>query len=138
MPPVSCPLTHRFTPGLYSRAMFIPAGTVVTSAKHRTAHQFAVLTGSLSVWSEQEQRVRYDAGQIGITRPGTRRICYAHADTVFVTFHATRRQSPEKVAKDILVHRLNPLLKNHVPMHQVKGMADSIIRYKRGRKCLSQ
>ena len=43
--PVELPLTHRFTPGLYAREIFMPAGTLLTSRIHNTAHPYVVLSG---------------------------------------------------------------------------------------------
>jgi len=42
------PVTHRFSPGIYCREIFMPAlpgGTIVIGHKHKTRHQNIVLTG---------------------------------------------------------------------------------------------
>lgn len=137
MKPVDCPLVHRFMPGMYVREIFIPKGTVLTSATHKTVHPFVVLSGSISVWSEEEKAVRYDAPHFGVTMPGTRRMLYAHRDTVWLTFHATKRRTPDGVAEDILVPRENKLLKGLVPMFKAKKSRDKFVRYGKEQKCLS-
>ena len=34
-PQVECPLEHFFTPEIYTRKIFMPAGTIVVSLKHK-------------------------------------------------------------------------------------------------------
>ena len=113
-PPVTCPLVHMFTPGLYVRQILMPAGTMVTSRVHKTTHPFIVLLGEVSVISETE-RITYKAPYVGVTPAGTRRALYAHVDTVWATFHA----NPEGIeTADEMVEWLtddagNPLFVDH-------------------------
>ena len=44
---IDLPVTHRFTPGLYSREIFMPKGTFVTSKIHKTEHPLVILSGAL-------------------------------------------------------------------------------------------
>jgi hypothetical protein len=81
-----CPLTHRFTKGMYIRRIFMPEGTLVASKVHKTQHPFAILHGRVSV-RDRDTWVELGAGHIGITEPGTHRLLYIHEDTVWVTFH---------------------------------------------------
>lgn len=86
---VDCPLTHRFTPGLYTREIFMPAGTMVTSMVHKTKHQFMVLQGKVSVFSENDGEQIIEAPYVGYTLPGTRRVLLIHEDTRWITCHPT-------------------------------------------------
>lgn len=108
--PVEMPVTHRFTPGLYIREIFIPAGTLLTSAVHWTEHPFVISKGRIEVISEAEGRVVYEAPHTGITRPGTRRALHALTDTVWTTFHATDETDVGKICAAILAPHQNPLL----------------------------
>lgn len=109
-PPADCPVIHRFVPGMYIRETRIPAGTMGTSMEHLTEHPFVILRGRVRVVSENEGPVIYEAGQIGITKPHTRRVLFAEEDTVWVTFHATTETDVEKIADKILAPHANPLL----------------------------
>jgi hypothetical protein len=84
---IEFPLIHRFTPGLYIREIFMPAGSVLTSRIHKFEHPFVISQGVISVWSLNEGTVRYKAPHTGITLPGTRRVLLAHEDTIWTTFH---------------------------------------------------
>jgi hypothetical protein len=109
-PQVHCPLIHRFTPGMYIREILMPAGTVVTTATHKTEHPFVVSKGECSVWRDGFPVERIKAPHTGITKPGTRRLIYIHEDTVWITFHVTDKTDPDEIAKDIADLEPNPLL----------------------------
>jgi len=110
LPQVHCPLVHRFTPGLYIREIFMPAGTAVTSARHLTCHPFVISKGDVSVYVENVEVARYKAPYTGITQPGTRRLLLIHEDTVWTTFHVTEKTDPDEIALDIADVEPNPLM----------------------------
>lgn len=117
-PAVDCPLVHRFTPGMYSRQIFMPAGTLITSKIHKTEHQFIVSQGVLSVYNAIDDKMDViEAPYHGITKPGTRRVLYIHEDTIWTTFHSiadlTGNETDDDVhtMEDILIEkRVNELL----------------------------
>lgn len=103
--PVSCPLVHRFTPGMYSRQIFMKKGLLLTSKIHKTIHQYIVSQGRVSVWTEGEGWVEIEAPYTGITIPGARRVLFTHEETIWTTFHPTRihpkNNSYEEVQKAV-------------------------------------
>ena len=86
-PAVDLPLIHRFTPGLYVREIFMPAGTVCTSKIHKTEHPYVVLTGKALVLIPGQGVELIEAGKVGITQPGTRRLLAILEDCRWLTFH---------------------------------------------------
>lgn len=114
-PQADLPVCHRFTPGLYIREIRIPAGTLLTSAMHRTEHPFVLSMGTIRVYSENEGPVIYSAPHTGITKPGTRRALFAETDCVWTTFHATEETDVEKICETILDPQSNPLLPGLIP-----------------------
>lgn len=108
---VEAELKHTFTPGLYSRQITMPAGTVVVSEIHKTEHQYVVLDGVCEVWTEAEGWVLIKAPFSGITKPGTRRVLKIHLPTVWQTFHPTTATTVDEVYDQIIEQRVNPLLK---------------------------
>lgn len=119
---VDCPVKHRFTPGIYIREILIPAGTLLTSMEHKTAHPFVISQGRILVSSENEGSVVYEAPHTGLTLPGTRRALYAETDTIWTTFHATDETDVEKIGEAILATPSNPLL----PPSHTPGWRDSL------------
>lgn len=102
LPPADCPVTHRFTPGLYVREIFMPKGSLVISKIHRTEHPFVVLSGEAAVWDERNGVQSLRAGHVGITQPGTRRILYIKEDCRWVTFHPTSSTDVAAIEQDII------------------------------------
>jgi hypothetical protein len=99
---VECPLEHTFTPGLYTRKIFMPKGTLIISKIHKTEHPFACLSGHAAVWVEGQGVVHIKGGHLGVTKAGTRRVLYMHEDTVWVTFHPTDKTDLEAIEADVI------------------------------------
>lgn len=101
-PPADLPVTHRFTPGLYAREIFMPAGSLVVSKIHKTEHPFVVLSGAVRVWDAQTGVQELSAGQVGITQPGTRRVLFIREDCRWVTFHPTTKTDVAEIEAEII------------------------------------
>jgi quercetin dioxygenase-like cupin family protein len=99
--PRDCPVTNRFTPGLYSREILMPAGTVIVSRVHKTEHQYCVLSGKVAVATPDGRTEILRAGHVGITHPGTRRVLWTLEDTRWVTFHPTTTTDLEKLQEEL-------------------------------------
>jgi hypothetical protein len=109
--PAACQWTHIFTPGLYTRQIFMPAGSLITSEIHKTEHPFIVSQGVVSVLMEGEEELKIKAPYIGVTKPGTRRVLFVHEDCIWTTCHPTDKTTVEEVAAEILENYVNPLMK---------------------------
>jgi hypothetical protein len=105
-----CPLRHRFTPGLYIREILIPRGTRLTSRIHKYEHPFVISKGAISVWTKRTGWEYFKAPHTGITKPGTRRVLYAHEDTIWTTFHLNpnEERDPEKIVNEVTDVRITP------------------------------
>lgn len=101
LPQVEMPLLHRFTPGLYTRQITMPAGSVVISRVHKTTHPFVISKGRCSVWSEEHGVQELAAPYCGITTPATRRILVMHEETVWTTFHPTQETDLQKLQEEL-------------------------------------
>lgn len=106
---IDLPVTHRFTPGMYSRELRSPAGVLATTYIHKHEHQFVLISGEVSVLeglSETGKRIR--APFHGITPAGTRRVVYVHEDAIWTTFHPTECTDVESVEAEIFDFRILP------------------------------
>lgn len=97
LPQQNCPLSHTFTPGLYTRTILMPAGTKLTSRIHLYEHPFVISKGAVRVRDGDGEWMTFRAPHVGITKPGTRRILDVIEDTVWSTFHVTNETDPEKI-----------------------------------------
>jgi hypothetical protein len=108
---IDAPLSHVFTPGLYARTIFMPAGSLVMSMTHKTRHPFVITTGEVDVITP-DGVFTHIAPYMGITQPGTKRFLRVKKDTTWTTFHANPENltDPDEIGEVILDEPANPLL----------------------------
>lgn len=82
-----CPLTHSFAGSIYIRQITIPKGFLATGRIHRFEHPIFFMAGDVSVFDEFSGPHRVKAPCYFVSKPGTKRIVFAHEDTVIVTIH---------------------------------------------------
>lgn len=84
---VEMPLIHRFSPGIYMREIFMPAGTFVIGHIHKTRHYNIVLSGRARVMIEGEIRdiVAPCAFESGA---GVQKVLYIVESMRWLTVHA--------------------------------------------------
>jgi hypothetical protein len=96
LPPVTITPVHRFSPGVYSREITIPKGTVCTGEIHKYAQLNIMSKGDMSVLTE-DGIVRVQAPFTVVSPPGTKRVAYAHEDTVWTTILHTEETDIQKI-----------------------------------------
>lgn len=104
------PLRHLFTPGLYTREIFLPAGSIAVTKIHKTEHPFVISLGSVTVWTKEDGVVTLRAPHTGVTKPGTHRAILVHEDTIWSTFHPTPETDLEKIEDAIIEKHDTPFL----------------------------
>lgn len=90
------PVKHYFSQGVYARELFIPKGTTLTGKIHKYQQLNIMSKGDMSVLTE-DGVVRVQAPFTIVSPPGTKRIAYAHEDTVWTTIHGTEETDLEKI-----------------------------------------
>lgn len=95
------PVFHHFAPGVYSRELHIPAGTVLTGKTHAHAHMNFLMAGEITVWVDGRMR-RLAAPYAFVSQPGTKRVGYAHTDTIWVTVHATEETDLARIEAEVI------------------------------------
>ena len=101
-PQIALPVRHYFSPGVYARELFIPAGTWLTGHIHKYPHLCIMAMGDMSVLLEDGLLHRVRAPFTTIAQPGMKRIAYAHADTLWTMIHATEETDLDKI-EELLV-----------------------------------
>lgn len=92
--------THRFAKGLYCREVFIPKGCLVIGKIHRHECVSLMSMGDKTVLTEDGVR-RLKAPFTGISRPGIKRIGFAHEDSIWITVHATDERDLQKLDDEL-------------------------------------
>jgi quercetin dioxygenase-like cupin family protein len=103
VPQTEMPVTHRFSRGVYARELFIPKGTVLTGRIHKHSQINILLSGDISVLTEDGVK-RLLAPVVFESPPGAKRAGYAHEDTVWLTICGTDTTDPD-VLEDELTTR---------------------------------
>lgn len=100
LPALDLPVTHRFSRGVYARELFIPKGTVLTGRIHKYSQINVLVMGDISVLTEQGiQRVRPPF--VVESPPGTKRVAYAHEDTIWLTICGTDTTDTELLEDEL-------------------------------------
>ena len=121
-PQVECPVTHRFTPNMYIREVFVPAGTLLTSEIHKKEHPHVLSMGKITMWDGEGRQITVSAPYCGITKENARRVVLVHEDCIFTTFHVTDKTTVEEAEKDIFVEYNNKLLDEDVKKNLKKNL----------------
>ena len=97
------PLKHTFADGIYVRQMSMGKGTVVVGAIHKHLHVWFLLTGHISVITEDKNE-DYIAPCYVVAEPGTKRVIYANENSLFVNIHKnpSNTQDIDKLTKEIV------------------------------------
>ncbi len=109
------PLKHSFADGAYIREIFVPAGMLVVTKIHKVAHPYFIMKGDVSILTE-EGVTRKQAPFTGITPSGTKRICFCHTDTWWITVHVTKETDLEKIEEEVIAKTFDEIaaLPNYV------------------------
>lgn len=103
MPQADIPLQHYFADGMYARTIVMQPGTLLTGEIHKEEHFCILSKGKVSVLME-EGPVTISAPYIYPSMPGTKRVIYAHEESVWVNVHKnpTNERNIEKIEKRLV------------------------------------
>ena len=80
------PLKHTFADGVYIRQMDMQVDSMVVGAIHNHLHVWFLLTGHLTVITEDTTE-EFIAPCYVLATPGSKRVIYAMEDSIFVNIH---------------------------------------------------
>ena len=84
-----CPVEHHFSPGLYLREIFMPAGTVVVGRVHKTEHFNILVKGACYIVHDDGSREELRAPRVFVSKPGVQKVLYIIEDMIWMTTHVT-------------------------------------------------
>lgn len=96
---------HLFSPGIYTRELFIPANTFVIGKTHRHAHPVFFLQGRCKWWDAGagEAPGELEAPRVWISAAGAKRVLYTLEDCLFATCHASDETDLEILEAQLIV-----------------------------------
>jgi len=80
------PIKHTFADGIYVRQMDMKADSVVVGAIHKHLHVWFLLTGHVTIATEDTTE-DYIAPCYVVSTPGVKRVILANEDSIFVNIH---------------------------------------------------
>jgi len=80
------PIKHTFADGVYIRQMDMFKDSIVVGAIHKHLHVWFLLTGHITVTTEDTTE-DYIAPCYVVSTPGVKRVILAHEDSIFVNVH---------------------------------------------------
>lgn len=92
--------THRWIDGVYAREVFIPKGSLLVGRIHKHACISIMNIGDKTTISE-DGAMRIKAPFATISKPGIKRVGYAHEDTIWTTIHATQERDLKKLEDEL-------------------------------------
>jgi len=97
------PIKHTFTDGVYIRQMDMIKNSVVVGAIHKHLHVWFLLTGHITVATENTTE-DYIAPCYIVSTPGVKRVILANEDSIFVNVHKnpSNTQDIDKLEKEIV------------------------------------
>ena len=97
------PVTHSFADGIYIRQMNMQKDSIVVGAIHKHLHAWFLLTGHITVATEDKVE-DYIAPYYTLSTPGVKRVIHAIEDSIFVNIHKNpyNTQDIDKLEKEIV------------------------------------
>lgn len=102
LPQVELETRHFFADGMYARVVVRPKGTTIVGKMHKKEHFYIVTKGAVRV-SDGDTWKDYHAGDVIVTKPGSKKAVFALEDSICMTVHRTNKHNLEKIERE-LVH----------------------------------
>ena len=101
LPQATLNTRHWFADGMYCREMDWPAGVTIVGKVHKREHLFILLKGE-ATFSTDEGMVRVKAPHVIVGRPQSKRIGYAHEDSVCLNVHRTDSRDIDAIEIELI------------------------------------
>ena len=101
LPQIELETLHYFADGMYARVVKRPKDATIIGKVHRKEHLYIVTKGSVRV-SDGESWKDYFAGDVIVSKPGTKRAVLALEDSICMTVHRTKKKNLDKIEKELV------------------------------------
>ena len=103
------PLTkHHFAPGIYTRELFIPAGTVLTGKIHRHEIMNVLVSGTLKVTTDDGIET-LTGPMIFNSKAGTKKAAVTLTDVIWLNIHPTESTDLQEIEKEFIAPSFDAL-----------------------------
>lgn len=101
MPQATLVTDHFFSPGMYCRRVYRPAGTLIVGKVHKEPHFFLCAKGEIIAWTENGMK-KLQAGDVVESKPGTKRVTLATQDSIGITIHKTDKTDLKDIEEELI------------------------------------
>lgn len=101
MPQAELKTDHYFADGMYARVVHRPAGTVIVGKVHKREHFYICTKGMVHVYMDNEIKT-ISAGDVIVSKPGTKRVVVAVMDSICMTVHRTKKRNLDKIEAQLI------------------------------------
>ena len=101
LPQAELETEHFFSPGMYLRRVYRPAGTLIVGKVHKKPHFFLCAKGEIIAWTETGMR-KLQAGDVVESQPETKRVTLAVTDSIGVTVHLTDKTNLDEIEQELV------------------------------------
>lgn len=101
MPQVQLHTEHYFADGMYCRLVARKAGVTIVGKVHKKEHLYIVAKGRVKVVMDNKVEV-LEAGDVRVSKPGTKRAVVALKDAICMTVHRTDSTDLAEIEKELI------------------------------------
>ena len=120
MPQAELVTEHQFSPGMYMRKLYRPAGTLIVGKVHKEPHFFLCAKGEIIAWSENGMK-KLQAGDVIESKPGTKRVTLAVTDAIGITIHRTDKTDLDEIEAELIEPDETALFDSSNKLKQIIG-----------------
>lgn len=125
MPQAELQTEHFFSPGMYCRRVFRPAGTLIVGKIHKEPHFFLCAMGEIIAWTETGMR-KLQAGDVVECKPGTKRVTLAVTDAIGITIHKTEKTDLDEIETELIEPDDSALFDSTNKLKQIVGQMKAL------------
>lgn len=125
MPQADLQTEHFFSPGMYCRRVFRPAGTLIVGKVHKEPHFFLCAMGEIIAWTETGMR-KLQAGDVVECNPGTKRVTLAVTDAIGMTIHKTDKTDLDEIETELIEPDDSALFDSTNKLKQIVGQMKAL------------
>ena len=125
MPQAELTTEHFFSPGMYCRRVYRPAGTLIVGKVHKEPHFFMCVKGEIIAWTEAGMR-KLQAGDVVESKPGTKRVTLAVTDAIGITIHRTDKTDLDEIEAELIEPDNAALFDSSNKLKQIVGQMKAL------------
>jgi quercetin dioxygenase-like cupin family protein len=125
MPQAELTTEHFFSPGMYCRRVYRPAGTLIVGKVHKEPHFFMCAKGEIIAWTEAGMR-KLQAGDVIESKPGTKRVTLAVTDAIGITIHRTDKTDLDEIEAELIEPDNAALFDSSNKLKQIVGQMKAL------------